>query len=200
MARPPRLPDTAQPLVVFIRPVRVAGAARVPALPGGARSRPEPGEATRVPLLTAAPGHAPAVPRAVPASPGAGKAASRPTTADLPRAPELDADGLEAGDGALDAEGLRQYRVSLGGAMRNSRPYPALAQERGWQGRVKLLLNLVRGKPPRVLVEKSSGFPLLDTQAREMLQGAAAVTPLPPSLGSRDFALPLTVVFDLEDQ
>ncbi len=187
LGQPPRLPEAPRSLIVFIRPAKLPELAPV--------ARPSPRQ-ERPPLLRMAQGGSPAA--SVPA-----QAASRdelPASAGLIRAPAVGAESLESQAGELDAEGLRHYRVSLGGAMAGFKTYPVLAQQRGWQGRVELLLSVRKDKPPQAVVDKSSGFPLLDAQARDMLQQAASVTPLPPSLGKRDFALPLTVVFDLEDR
>lgn len=189
LGQPPRLPEVTRSLIVFIRPARLAGDGAAP------MAKPSPRQ-ERPPLLSMAQGESPTVPVPARAAPGG----ELPAPAGLVRAPTVGADSPESQVGELDAEGLRHYRVSLGGAMAGIKAYPALAQQRGWQGRVELLLRVVRGKPPQAVVDKSSGFPLLDAQARDMLQQAAIVTALPPSLGSRDFALPLTVVFDLEEQ
>lgn len=61
--------------------------------------------------------------------------------------------------------------------------YPRLARRRGWQGTV--LLGVVvdeKGRPLEVVVEKSSGYPILDRAARKTVRGWSFV---PVSRGRR---------------
>ena len=194
VGHPPRLSEADRTLIVFIRPTGKVGDSTLAGAPGKPQSPRVPSQGQRPPLLTAAAGSATPLQLPAPVSPA--DEAGGPARGDLPRAPEVGSDSQEGQ--ALNPEGLRQYRVSLGGAMGGFKDYPALARQRGWQGRVELLLKVVRGRPTLAEVEKSSGYPLLDARARDMLQQAAAQTPLPPGLDHRDFALPLTVVFELE--
>jgi TonB family protein len=46
-------------------------------------------------------------------------------------------------------------------------------------------------------VSRSSGHGSLDQQAVEMLRKAAALTPLPPALRSREFTVEVPVLFEL---
>jgi len=107
-------------------------------------------------------------------------------------APELPRD-------ALNADGLREYRVSLAIAARRFKRYPALARERGWEGTTEVAL-LVSARLPvlEVILLRSSGYPVLDRQAQEMMTQAAQATVLPESLRGRDLRIVLPVKFSLE--
>jgi protein TonB len=102
-------------------------------------------------------------------------------------------------DGA-DADGLRQYRLSLAREARRYRNYPARAREAGLAGTTELRLVVnAAGGIDDLRLAKSSGHDLLDDAAIEMLRRAATRTPLPESLRGRTFALTLPVIFDLRD-
>ncbi|HSD44866.1 MAG TPA: TonB family protein [Burkholderiales bacterium] len=102
------------------------------------------------------------------------------------------------GDDALDLGSLAQYRLALIGAAKRHRLYPEHAIERGWQGRVTVRLAFgADGAIAAALVHRSSGHGSLDRQAVEMLRKAAALTPLPPALRSREFSVEVPVLFEL---
>ena len=110
------------------------------------------------------------------------------------------ADKLAPGP-VLDADGVRQYRVSLAAAARSFTRYPALALASGWSGRAQVELAVAAGgapQPPRLM--DSSGHPLLDEAALKMIGRAAQVTVVPPSLRGRAFVVKLPVVFDLDEE
>jgi protein TonB len=105
------------------------------------------------------------------------------------------------GDDALDLGSLAQYRLALIGAAKHHRLYPESAVERGWQGRVTVRLAIdVDGSIAAALVRRSSGHGALDQQAVEMLRKAAALTPLPPALRSREFSVDVPVLFELRGE
>lgn len=107
-------------------------------------------------------------------------------------APELPHD-------AVNADGLREYRVSLAIAARRFKRYPALARERGWEGTTEIALLVSSRLPaPEVILLRSSGYPVLDQQAQEMMTQAAQATVLPESLRGRDLRIVLPVKFSLE--
>jgi protein TonB len=104
-----------------------------------------------------------------------------------------------SGDEALDLGSLAQYRRALIGAAKRNRFYPEHAIERGWQGRVDVRLSFgADGGIAAARVRRSSGFDPLDRQALEMLRKAAALTPVPPALQSREFSVDVPVVFELK--
>jgi protein TonB len=158
------------------RPSQVASSAPRP------RARQEAAE-----LVEPTPPASPLEQAAVPPAAGAGGPASgEPTLAPHP------------GDDALDLGSLAQYRLALIGAAKRHRLYPEHAIERGWQGRVTVRLAFgADGALAEALVSRSSGHGSLDRQAVEMLRKAAALTPLPPALRSREFSVEVPVLFEL---
>lgn len=104
----------------------------------------------------------------------------------------------EARDG-VNADDLRQYRVSLAVAARRFKRYPSLARERGWEGTVDVAVTILSHRSQlEVSMLRSSGHALLDEQALEMLRHAAGVTVLPSGLQGRDFRMVLPVRFSLD--
>lgn len=111
------------------------------------------------------------------------------STSSAPTPPQ---DGLNAND-------LRQYRLSLAIAARRFKLYPAMARERGWEGTAEVALTVrAHQSEPEVVLVRSSGYPSLDRQAQEMMAQAARATMLPESLKGRDLRLLLPVQFSLE--
>lgn len=103
-------------------------------------------------------------------------------------------------DDGVTADDLRAYRISLAIAARPFKHYPAVARARGWEGAPELALSISPHWPaPEVVVVRSSGYPVLDTQAREMMARAARTTALPERLQGRSFRVPLSVQFSLDD-
>jgi protein TonB len=152
--------------------------ARLPAVPSPPAAVPRadaPAETPPAAQLAAAAGAA-----------GSGGASGEPTLA--PR----------AGDEALDYGSLAQYRLALIGTAKRHRLYPPYAVERGWHGRVGVRLAIgADGDLAAAQVYASSGHPVLDDQALDMLRKAAALTPLPPALRAREFTVEVPVVFEL---
>lgn len=128
----------------------------------------------------------------------------RPVTGSAPEAapqpPEarpVVASALPASPG-VDAEGLRTYRVALAGEARRYKRYPAQAIEAGWSGTTELRVSVTPGRSaPAVRVSKSSGYPVLDEAALEMLRRALPATAIPASLREQAFSVELPIVFDL---
>jgi protein TonB len=107
------------------------------------------------------------------------------------------ASALPASPG-LDGEGLRRYRVALAGEARRYKRYPAHAIEAGWSGTTEVRVSVAAGQPvPVVQLVKSSGHPVLDEAALEMLRRAVPATAIPAALRERAFAVELPIVFDL---
>lgn len=99
----------------------------------------------------------------------------------------------------IDADALREFRMTLARAAKGFRRYPALARERNWEGVVRVQLEWGRGNGgAQVKVVEGSGYPLLDEQALAMLQQAVRRTPLPEGLQGRSFELILPVEFSLQ--
>lgn len=115
--------------------------------------------------------------------------------------PILAAANLEAASSpGVSADDLRQYRLSLAISARRFKRYPALARERGWEGTAGVALNFSALLPaPQVSLSRSSGSPLLDEQALDMVIQAARITVLPENLQGRDLRILLPVKFSLDE-
>jgi len=101
----------------------------------------------------------------------------------------------------VDAEDVKQYRFALGANARRFKRYPALAQARGWEGVVEVVLVFRRLYPePAISLVGSSGKKILDDQALEMIRQAARQTDLPERLKGRDFRIVQEVTFSLDDE
>lgn len=106
-----------------------------------------------------------------------------------------------SGTGGVNADALREYRMSLASAARRFRRYPTLARERAWEGAPEVLIRFNGGSSlPEVALGASSGRAVLDDQAVEMIRQAARVTELPAKLRDRDFLVRMPVRFSLEDE
>jgi protein TonB len=104
-------------------------------------------------------------------------------------------------DGADDPGSLAQYRLALIGAAKRHKLYPSQAIARGWEGRVEIrLLIAADGALSGASVKRSSGHDMLDWQSLDMLRKAHALTPIPPALRGRDFAVEIPVVYELKSE
>lgn len=145
---------------------------------------------------------APAQARVPPPPPaGAGDGAD---ASPAPPAPQAVLAAAASGDAglveAIDADGLRAYRIGLAREARAHKRYPPLARERGWSGTAEVRVEVSpQGRPNRVGLAHSSGHDVLDREALEMMSRAAAVAELPDSLRGRAFAVSLPVIFDLKE-
>jgi protein TonB len=126
---------------------------------------------------------------APPATVGSAPAVGEPTAVPRP------------GDDAPDLGSLAQFRLALIGTAKRFRLYPESAVERGWHGRVTVRLAFdAEGAVTAALVRRSSGHATLDEHALDMLRKAAALTPVPPALRSREFAVEVPVAFELRGE
>ncbi|MBS3934839.1 MAG: TonB family protein, partial [Sulfuritalea sp.] len=82
---------------------------------------------------------------------------------------------------------------------RRVRNYPEAARRDGLTGTAEVRVTVDARAGRRTELSRSSGHPLLDAAALEMLRTAAARAPLPESLRGREFAVLLPVVFEVED-
>lgn len=100
----------------------------------------------------------------------------------------------------ISPEGMRQYRLNLAREARRFKNYPSLARERGWEGVVVVVVNAVAGGGvPQIGLSQSSGFALLDEEARKLVSLAAQTAMMPDSLRNRQFALTLPIHYRLDD-
>jgi protein TonB len=125
----------------------------------------------------------------------AASAPSPPAASPAPAAP-----AQSAGEVPPEAGSVAQYRLALIGAAKRHKSYPERAIDRGLEGRVDVRLVIgAEGGSARVLVRRSSGHDVLDRQALELLRKAAAVTPVPPALRHREFAVDVPVLYELKE-
>lgn len=100
----------------------------------------------------------------------------------------------------VSADDLRQYRLSLGRAAKAHKHYPLLARERGLEGIAVVVVSTGAGLAvPQVSLSASSGTPMLDAQALEMVRLAVRDAKIPDGLLHRDFGIDLPIKFSLDD-
>lgn len=135
-------------------------------------------------------------------------ASAAPTSgaASTPVSPESSPGGAGAAPGAagsprdgVSPDALREYRMGLAIEARRFKRYPPLARERGWEGTVEAAVSGGGLAPPRVSLERSSGYPVLDEQTLDMVRRAASNTPVPEALRGREFRIVLPVRFSLDE-
>ena len=153
-----------------------------------------PGEAAK----TAPPETAPAAPAAaassaLPTAPGQARAA--------PQAPAgVTTEGTARFGSEADAGTLEQYRLALIVATRRYKRYPAIAMEKGWQGRVEVRMVIgANGMLASASIKTSSGHQILDDQALDMLKKGKTTVPIPGSLRGREFNIDVPVIFNLDN-
>jgi periplasmic protein TonB len=101
---------------------------------------------------------------------------------------------------AADAGTLEQYRLALIVATRRYKRYPAIALEKGWQGRVEVHMVIgANGMVASTSIKTGSGHEILDNQALDMLKKGKTTVPIPASLRGREFSIDVPVVFSLEN-
>lgn len=115
---------------------------------------------------------------------------------ETPRFAGLAAASALPGEDGIDANGLRQYRLSLALESRRFKRYPQHALEQGWSGTAQVRVAIgAGGAPQSVQLLSSSGHDALDAVALEMIGKAALTTALPAGLRGRSFSVPLPVEF-----
>lgn len=176
---------------------------RVPATPAQGETR-SPAPSGTAPAKPAPPEPTGAAPMAAPAErepQSAAQAATRPSAARA-APPPREAVGAAAPTPSDDeASTVAQYRIALMEAARAFRSYPRLARENNWEGRVTVRVAVAPGGVPAAFaVASSSGHPVLDQQALEMIHRAQVKTPVPAALRAREFSVEIPVIFDLRDE
>ncbi len=100
----------------------------------------------------------------------------------------------------VDAGTLEQYRLALIVATRRYKRYPAIAMEKGWQGRVEVHMVIgANGMLASASIKTSSGHEILDNQALDMLKKGKTTVPIPANLRGRDFSIDVPVIFNLDN-
>lgn len=76
--------------------------------------------------------------------------------------------------------------------------YPILARKRGWQGEVVLALDInPRGKISQVVIQRSSGYKILDRNAVKTFEGIAELSPELSTTLAKEHHLFIPVVYKL---
>ena len=84
-------------------------------------------------------------------------------------------------------------------AARRYKRYPAVAMEKGWQGKVEIRLLIgANGMIQATTVKTSSGHQILDDTALDMVKKAKPMTQIPSALRSKEFTIDIPVIFDLQ--
>ena len=115
--------------------------------------------------------------------------------ADIPATEAAAKSGNEADKGTLE-----QYRLALIVATRRYKRYPAIAMEKGWQGRVEVHMVIgANGMIASASIKTGSGHDILDNQALEMLKKGKTTVSIPASLRGREFSIDVPVIFNLDN-
>ncbi len=94
---------------------------------------------------------------------------------------------------------LGNYGSLLAREFAKYKQYPRIAQMRGWQGTVRIKLEVdANGVVTSSVVSESSGFEALDKQALEMARKATPLPMPPEALRHRPFIITVPVLFRLE--
>lgn len=93
---------------------------------------------------------------------------------------------------------LAAYRQRLTELLAGQREYPRIAALRGWEGEVRLRLRVARkGNLVGVVLDRSSGFDVLDQHALAMLAGLGNLPPLPEGLEGSEIQIVVPVSYKL---
>ena len=165
-----------------------------------ARGKAAPAEAAKSALGVAAKTLPPE-----PAASAAAAASSAPPAAPIPvrsaaQAPAgVNNEPSGESDSEVDKGTLEQYRLALIVATRRYKRYPAIAMEKGWQGRVEVHMVIgANGMLARASIKTSSGHEILDNQAVNMLKKGKTTVRIPASLRGREFGIDIPVIFNLD--
>lgn len=140
-------------------------------------------------------------------------ALARPGSDSAPAAVAAKTSGVEPGEAAPlpariaesaqaaedpDAAAMARYVRLLGDLLARQQQYPRLAAARGWEGEVRLRLQVARkGTIIAVHIVHSSGFEVLDQHAVQLVQNAA-LPPPPANGGSTDFLIDIPIHYALK--
>jgi protein TonB len=93
-------------------------------------------------------------------------------------------------------DGVRQYRLSLARAARSYKQYPTLNREGVLEGDVIITVSAAAGGgAPVVVLGRTSGQPLLDRLALDLMIKATGLAPLPDILRGKPFVISLPVQY-----
>jgi len=182
VASPPSAPKS----VPEPRPVQTMPAPEV--------SRKAPADAVKpAPAESAPADSAAAASSASSAAPGQARSAPQPPVGAATEASARSGSEVDSGT-------LEQYRLALIVATRRYKRYPAIAMEKGWQGRVEVRMEIgANGMLASASIKRSSGHEILDNQALEMLKKGKTTVQIPTGLRGRAFNVDVPVIFNLDD-
>ena len=101
---------------------------------------------------------------------------------------------------APDVGTLAQYRLAIISAARRYKRYPRAALDNNWQGRVEIRMAIgANGAIAALSVRRSTGYPVLDQQALEMIEKATTIAQVPAALRGREFTVDVPVIFSLRE-
>jgi protein TonB len=201
-------PISLPPILASIRLINVsasepvAAAAEFPApatVPQKARQTPIRTEQRTAPRVTqtAGPANVPAPASSPPASEAAASAA--PVAAVSAPVAEAARPASAAPPPRPQSELLDSYRQRLGELFARHQEYPRIAAMRGWEGEVRLRLKVARkGNLLGVVLDRSSGFDVLDQHALAMLEALASLPPLPDALEANEISVVVPVNYKLK--
>lgn len=170
---------------------RPAGPAIVPVPPSAsARSAENPAAPAPAPVASTAgeAGAAAPSPHAAPSS-----AANAPTLAAAPAAGATAASASRPASAVLDG-----YRARLTALFAGQHDYPRIAAQRGWEGEVRLRLQVARkGQLLAVALDHSSGYDVLDRHALALLESHGDLPPLPEALDASEISVIVPIQYKL---
>lgn len=104
------------------------------------------------------------------------------------------------GPSEADIDAARQaYGNSLSREIGKHKRYPRIAQMRGWEGTLVLLLEIDNnGKVVSVRIESPSEREVFNTEAQEMVKRMVQPPPIPEALRGRSFNVRVPISFRLE--
>lgn len=184
---PPTLP--AEPA-----PPRTAPQPAMPPKPARVERRspsppPPPAPAAEAPLPAPPPAQAP---QSTAPAPPAPQPQAPPAMPPVAAPPPSSADRADA---------LARYAAELSGLLAARQRYPRLAALRGWEGNAELALRIgPDGELLDAALRRSSGHPVLDDAALELVRSSAPFPPLPPPFRSSGLEVGVPVSFRLEQR
>lgn len=115
-------------------------------------------------------------------------------------APSAEAEKSHASQPTVDIDAdLGNYGSLLAREFAKHKQYPRIAQMRGWQGEVRVKLEVdANGTVTSSTISQSSGHEALDNQALEMVKKASPLPMPPESLRHRPFTITVPILFRLE--
>ena len=110
------------------------------------------------------------------------------------------ASGDGDGSGAVsDAELWNEYGSALQKLCERNKRYPVQAAQRGWQGKVEVLIQFSVSGAYHIGVQESCGHRILDNQAMEMVRKSAEELPVPQKYQGRAFKILIPIEFILDN-